>query len=198
MCQHAMHMILCRHPPTHVRRFRLCLMKPKAIYLLLMIIISNKREPESQIGNAMSALLARFVPRITTHTLPSAQRTLVHAMRLAIVHGRAGFSALPKLEPLIGGGDAAVRFVHLIEVMGQCWSEPVRVHRPCCAHVAPDEMALLDILTAAIFDDRGGFDRMLHEMLHEDARTCLYGAARRFVTGCLAPNASVSQTRPMA
>lgn len=114
-------------------------------------------------------------------TLPAAQARITIATRVAVVFSKLDRDPRPELAQRLGSADAAVRFLDLVEEMALAWPEPVYVNAPCCPRLSYDEMMVLDLIIAAVREDRETFDALLRDMLPGQARERLYGAAGRFV-----------------
>ena len=114
-------------------------------------------------------------------SLPMADRIAVIALRRALRTGRDPAARLAVMTAVLGGGFAALRFQLLVETLGAAWPDPFMVRRPCCRMATPDEQLLGIMLGTARRDDRAGFDRLLRDMIDDDARSLIWSAARGFV-----------------
>lgn len=114
-------------------------------------------------------------------TMPSAQARIAVATRVAVVFAKLERDPRPELELRLGSGDAAIRFLDLVEEIGTAWPEPVYVNAPCCPRLSYDEMMVLDLITAAVRFDRETFDAILRDMLPAQRRDRLYAVSERFV-----------------
>ena len=82
------------------------------------------------------------------------------------------------------GSDAAVRALHvLLSEYAVAVADPIVLNPPCQPRLSYDEMLFVDLLTAAIHDDRRTFDWLLDDMLGQGARNAVWTAARRLARG---------------
>lgn len=125
--------------------------------------------------------LDRIASTPDLRTLPGAQARITIATRIAVVFVKLGRDPRRELANRLGSEDAAGRFLDMVAQMGEAWPEPVYVNPPCCPRLSYDEMAVLDLLTAAGRHDRAAFDDFLRDMLPSAARDRLYAAAGRFI-----------------
>lgn len=122
----------------------------------------------------MGGSISAFVQSLTVTTrlsdLPDTQKGVIVAMRITIL-ARVEKQD-PKSLPIRQLGDevAAIHFAHIIEMMGDCWPEPMVVHRPCCSMVTYDEMLLLDLVKATVQKVPQRFNELLSEMIGRSDR----------------------------
>ena len=110
-----------------------------------------------------------FSPLPGLFDLPLPQAKLVRAFRLTVLHGKANQCPLEATAPLLGGVAAAAQFVRVVQVFGAHWPEAIRIYRPCCPRVSPDEQLLLDLVHAILMADAPRFRAALSDMLPEAA-----------------------------
>ena len=103
--------------------------------------------------------------------LVSATRRWVMAQR----HGRT--CPLHAAASQLGCLQAARSLHMLLAHVGASWPDPVAIAPPCCPVMTHDEMTLLGLVIAAHRHSRPVFDALVCEMLNEDARGRIYGAA---------------------
>ena len=90
-------------------------------------------EPISAFAQSLAA-----TPRLSA--MPPAQMRIIVAMRIAVLARKKRQDAKPYLVKQLGDKIAAGHFAHIIELMHDCWPEPMAVHRPCCQQTSYDEM----------------------------------------------------------
>jgi|GEM_PF-541537 len=115
-------------------------------------------EPISAFAQSLAA-----TPKIAA--LPAAQMRIVVAMRIAVLAWKKRQNPKPYLVRQLGDEIAAGHFAHIIELMHDCWPEPMAVHRPCCQQTSYDEMLMLDLTTAAMQREPEHFHGLLGEMI---------------------------------
>lgn len=113
--------------------------------------------------------------------LPAAQARIAIATRVAVVFSKLERDPGPELKQRLGGQEAAVRFLDLMEEIGVAWPEPVYVNAPCCPRLSYDERMVLDLVSAAVRSDRAAFDALLCDMIPAKARDRIHAACQRFV-----------------
>ncbi|WP_321326963.1 hypothetical protein [uncultured Parasphingorhabdus sp.] len=112
--------------------------------------------------------------------LPAAQMRIIVSMRIALLAWRKHQDPKPYLVKQLGDEIAARHFAHIIELMSDCWPEPVAVHRPCCQQTSYDEMLMLDLTTAAVQREPEHFHGLLGEMIGRSDRQKLHLAFTKF------------------
>ena len=110
-----------------------------------------------------------FSPLPALLDLPLPQAKLVRAFRLTVLHGKADMCPLEATAPLLGGVAAAAQFVRVVQIIGAHWPEAIRIYRPCCPRVSPDEQLLLDLVHAIVIADAPRFRAALSDMLPDAA-----------------------------
>lgn len=114
-------------------------------------------------------------PRL--QSLPPRQRRIVGALRLWVALHKSGEAPMARLTNWLGGTRTAAHLMLLIEEMGAAWPDPFCVSPPCCQCLSHDEATMAGMMTAAAQADRPGFDRLLSDLLPEDARERLFLSA---------------------
>ncbi|AMO72873.1 hypothetical protein [Sphingorhabdus sp. M41] len=132
-------------------------------------------EPISAFAQSLAA-----TPKISA--LPPAQMRIVVAMRIAVLAWRKRQDPKPYLVRQLGDEIAARHFVHIIELMSDCWPEAMAVHRPCCQQTSYDEMLMLDLTTAAIQREPDHFHGLLGEMIGRSDRQKLHLGFTKFTS----------------
>ena len=122
-----------------------------------------------------------FLPPPVSQLHP-AQHRLLHAMRAAVVIGRAGEDPVARLGQLLGRVSAARALLVLMQAIGAAWPDPVAVRRPCCTVLTPDETLFIAMVEQAAMGRRPAFDALLSDMIDADGRDCLFAATSRFVS----------------
>lgn len=131
-------------------------------------------------GQPISAFAQSLAATPKLSVLPAAHIRIIVAMRIAILAWSKGQDPKPYLIRQIGDERAAGHFAHIIELIGDCWPEPVAVHRPCCSHVSYDEMLVLDLTTAAVQGKADHFHGLLGEMIGRSDRQKLHLGFSKF------------------
>lgn len=132
-------------------------------------------EPKSAFAQSLAAN-----PKLST--MPSAQMRIIVAMRIAIMAWKNRRNPKPFLVKQLGDKIAAGHFAHIVELMSDCWPEPLAVHRPCCSSVSYDEMLMLDLITAVVQREADHFHGLLGEMLGHSDRAKLHLAFTKFAS----------------
>ncbi|ATW03504.1 hypothetical protein [Sphingorhabdus sp. YGSMI21] len=130
-------------------------------------------EPISAFAQSLAA-----TPKIAA--LPAAQMRIVVAMRIAVLAWKKRQDPKPYLVKQLGDEIVARHFAHIIELMSDCWPEPMAVHRPCCQQTSYDEMLMLDLTTAAVQREPDHFHGLLGEMIGRSDRQKLHFAFTKF------------------
>ena len=116
---------------------------------------------------------------------PANQRIIL-AVRTAVLHTHCKQDPVESMSNILGSTKAAGALVHVLRIIGEYWPEPVIVQPPCCHMVSMDERLIVDLITAAVQDNRPGYDSMLCEMLDEDVRDHVFNAIQGFIRPYLA------------
>lgn len=132
-------------------------------------------EPTSAFAQSLAA-----TPKLSA--MPAAQMRIVVAMRLAVLAWTKKQNPKPYLTRQLGDEIAAGHFAHIIELMSDCWPEPMAVHRPCCSHISYDEMLVLDLTTAVVQDEPEHFHGLLGEMIGRSDRRKLQLGFTKFAS----------------
>lgn len=118
----------------------------------------------------------------STSALPPPAHRLLAAFRAAVIVHRSGQCPRERLSALLGSDRAAAAWILLLNSASAAWPEPMAVYPPCCAVMTHDESAVIDLVALAATGNRPRFDRLLHDLLSEDARDHVFTAATRFVS----------------
>ncbi|WP_430413769.1 hypothetical protein [Parasphingorhabdus sp.] len=132
-------------------------------------------------GGTLSELAQSLTATARISDMPTGQKSVIMAMRVAILARIEKQSPKPYLTRQFGDEVTAGHFAHIIELMGDCWPEPMVVHRPCCSSVTYDEMLLLDLVTATVQNEPQHFDGLLSEMIGRSDRQKLGLVFAKFV-----------------
>ncbi|MEO0441959.1 MAG: hypothetical protein AAF067_13935 [Pseudomonadota bacterium] len=116
---------------------------------------------------------------------PANQRIIL-AVRTAVLQTHCEQDPVGSMANILGSEKAASALVHVLRIIGEYWPEPFMVQPPCCHMVSMDERLIVDLITAAVQDNRPGYDSMLYEMLDEDVRDHVYNAIQAFIRPYLA------------
>lgn len=120
-------------------------------------------------------MLADLLTRIPTlaEILPEEAR-IVTALRLWVIASRTGRCPIAAAGQRLGGKRAGAHLHLLLEEIGACWPEPFAVSPPCCLRLSHDEALLAEMIRLAQGGDRPSFDRLLCDLLPDDARERLF------------------------
>ncbi|WP_417621062.1 hypothetical protein [Parasphingorhabdus sp.] len=121
-------------------------------------------------GQPISAFVQSLAVTPNLSAMPAAQMRIIVAMRIAVLARRKRLDPKPYLAKQLGDEKAARHFAHIIEMMSDCWPEPLMVHRPCCASVSYDEMLVLDLTTATVQNEPEHFHGLMGEMIGRSDR----------------------------
>lgn len=111
---------------------------------------------------------------------PANQRIIL-ALRTAVMQTHNRQDPVESMASILGSARAASALVHVLRMIGEYWPEPVMVQPPCCQMVSMDERLVIALITAAVQDNRPGYDSMLCEMVDEDVRDHIYNAIQAFI-----------------
>ncbi len=117
----------------------------------------------------------RVMPRLASCSPPAVQ--LVTGIRLIALCARKGIDPVAELSCRLGSVTAAKAVLDLAGVAGTCWPEPVRVFKPCCAMLSPDESVFAAMAEAAARGDRTAFAAALDGLVRVDRRDRLFDHA---------------------
>ena len=120
--------------------------------------------------------------------IPICEARLVMALRIAVVAESLGPDAPSLVAERLGGARQANDFSLVLAAMGEAWPEPFKVARPCCQKLSWDEQTCAVMFRYAALNDRARFDRLLAEMLDDDARNCIFAMMRQFAKSYLSPS----------
>tara|TARA_R110000824_G_scaffold24090_7_gene85414 strand:- start:3671 stop:4102 length:432 start_codon:yes stop_codon:yes gene_type:complete len=133
-------------------------------------------------GKPISGFAQSLATTPKLSAMPAAQIRIIVAMRIAILAWNKRQDPKPYLIKQLGDEIAAGHFAHIIELMSDCWPEPMAVHRPCCSHVSYDEMLVLDLTTAVVQREPDHFHGLLGEMIGSSDRQKLLLGFRKFAS----------------
>jgi hypothetical protein len=132
-------------------------------------------EPTSAFAQSLVA-----TPKLSA--IPAAHMRIVVAMRIAVLARSKRQDPKPYLVRQLGDEIAARHFAHIVELMSDCWPEPLAVHRPCCSGVSYDEMLMLDLTTAVVQREPQHFHGLLGEMIGRSDREKLHLVFTKFAS----------------
>jgi hypothetical protein len=115
------------------------------------------------------------VPSLVALQEPEAR--LVRGLRLWTVLRRAGQCPLQAVADQLGSKRAAAHLHLMLAKVAAAWPDPFAVAPLCCARLSHDEKLFADMIRLGAERNRAGFDRLLGEMIGEDAREPLYLSA---------------------
>lgn len=110
-------------------------------------------------------------------TMPAADARIARSLRLWVMARKGGGCGLGAVAGSLGSHRAAAHFHLLLEEVGAAWPDPFCVSPPCCPRLSHDEALFVEMLGHAAAGDRPGFDRLLSDLLPEDARERLFFSA---------------------
>lgn len=123
-------------------------------------------------------LIDQFVQRpLTLLEMPASDARYILAARSWCLLRKSAMDPHGRLLNYLHSEQRAVRFSLFMETMTQIWPDPFGLHRPCCATPSVDEMVMVQALRWASLRNRPQFERLLHEMLGDDARDILFAQA---------------------
>lgn len=105
----------------------------------------------------------------------------VTAIRLLALCARTGQDPLGELTRRFGCVTTAKHFLAFADLAGTYWPESVRVLRPCCRALSPDEATLGQMSDAAAAGDRARFARVLDGFVRADRHDALFDRAAAMV-----------------
>jgi len=106
------------------------------------------------------------------------EATILSSLRHWATARQSGRCAIVAAATRLGSKRAAVHLHLLLEEIGSAWPEPFAVSPPCCPRLSHDEALLAGMVAAAAQADRPAFDRLLCDLLPDDARERLFLSAR--------------------
>jgi hypothetical protein len=118
-----------------------------------------------------------FAPPPLLADLENEEAAIVSATR-RWVRARGSGCPLAAASAVLGSRSAASALHLVLATMGAAWPEPFAVAPPCCARLTHDEATLVAMVLASRRHTRPVFDALLCEMLDQDARDRLFGAAQ--------------------
>ena len=130
----------------------------------------------------ISAFAQSLAATPTLSAMSAAQMRIIVAMRIAVLARKKRQDAKPYLVKQLGDEIAAGHFAHIIELMGDCWPEPMAVHRPCCQQTSHDEILVLDLTTAVVQRQPEHFHGLIGEMIGRSDRQKLHLVFAKFVS----------------
>ncbi|MEO9599488.1 hypothetical protein [Parasphingorhabdus sp.] len=133
------------------------------------------RQPISAFAQSLAA-----TPKLSA--MPAAQMRVVVAMRIAVLAWKKRQDPKPYLTKQLGDEIAAGHFAHIVEIMNECWPEPMAVHRPCCSQTSYDEMLVVDLVTSVVQDQSEHFHGLLGEMIGRSDRQKLHLGFTKFAS----------------
>ena len=120
------------------------------------------------------SLIAR-TPTMAELTDPEAR--LIGGLRFWVTASRSGRCPIAAASMRLGSLRAGAHLHLLLEEIGAVWPDPFAVSPPCCPRLSHDEALLSRMLELAGFADRPSFDRLLSDLLPDDARERLFLSA---------------------
>lgn len=123
-------------------------------------------------------LIDQFTQRpLTLLEMPASDARYILAARSWCLFRKSAIDPHDRLLSYLHSERRALRFSLFMETMTQVWPEPFGLHRPCCATPSIDEMVMVQALRWAELRNRPQFERLLLEMLGDDARDMLFSQA---------------------
>ncbi len=113
--------------------------------------------------------------------LESTKARIIIAMRVAVMAHGQNLDIRDYLINQFKDETSGKRFAFIMETMGACWPEPVRVHRPCCSVTTYDEMLLVELMGAVVRDEAWYFHELINDMISESERHRLHQSISRFI-----------------
>lgn len=133
--------------------------------------------------NAWSAHLAKLgAPLPELLSLSGTEARIILALRHAVICQKLQRDPATGLEERLGTGLAVTRFLVILETLGHAWPDNFHLGRNCCRHTTADEITLLQMIRYCAAGDRPAFDRLLCEMIGDDARNRIFIDIRNFVS----------------
>lgn len=121
-----------------------------------------------------SLLLEKLTQAPRTSQLAAVARDAILAIRLHLTYRHSGVDSLGPLSRRLGGGEAALRHIHVAGAMASIWPERFTLSPPCCPCLSHDEALLGNLIEAVANDDRARFDAESRDFLHDEARAALW------------------------
>ncbi|MFN3943612.1 MAG: hypothetical protein ACK4K7_01625 [Allosphingosinicella sp.] len=122
-------------------------------------------------------MLETLLAREKVTALAPEEARIAHGLRTWVALRRAGKCPMQALAGRLGSLRAAAHLQLLLEEIAACWPDQFAVSPPCCACLSHDEATLVEMARLGRAGDRPGFDRLLGEMLPQDARERLFLSA---------------------
>ena len=122
--------------------------------------------------------------------LPATEARMLMALRLAVASHKQGIDARDALQKRLGGRLPMIRFLMIIETIGNAWPDPFQVGRCCCPHTMPDEILLLNMVRLVADQNRPAYDALLCEMIDDSGRQRIFSDIEMFV-GAYLPSYSI-------
>ena len=138
-----------------------------------------------------ATLNALFAALPALHELPEPQAQLVRAFRLTVLFGKAGKCPIAHIAPMIGGVASAAQFVRVVHVLGAHWHDAIRIYRPCCPQISPDEILLLNLINAMVLRDAAAFRAMVRDILDEAATAAVQTEIAAFTANHIRPRHAI-------
>jgi hypothetical protein len=110
--------------------------------------------------------------------MPSRDARHILAARSWCLLRKAALNPHSRVEGYLLSETVARRFGLLMETVTFIWPEPFGLHRPCCGVASVDEILFANSVKLAVNDHRLQFDRLLHEMLADEARDFFFARAQ--------------------
>lgn len=125
------------------------------------------------------SMIHRLLPaRQALLDLDQADARFIQMLRLGAIAHQAGRSVVDVLEAKLGCVRRARQQALVVETLGAMWPDPIRLARPCCGGLLPDESLIAGLYGCARLGNRPDFDRLVQEMLGDDARSLLFTQLR--------------------
>ena len=109
----------------------------------------------------------------TLTVLSEHERRLVRALRASALARRRGGCPLRAAAEKTGSLRSAAHLHLLIEEIAAAWPDPFALAPPCCERMSHDEATFVEMIRLGGAGDRPGLDRLLGEMIGDDARSRL-------------------------
>ena len=119
-------------------------------------------------------MIESLLARREMPALAATERRIARALRLWVMARKSGRCPMQAVAGTLGSLQAAAHLHLLLEEIGAAWPEPFAVGPPCCRCLSHDEALLADMVRLGAAGDRPAFDRLLAEMLPDDARERLF------------------------
>lgn len=137
--------------------------------------MSHHHRPD--VSNSDTCLLQALAepPRLSGLSVRTAK--VVMAIRLIAVCAANRRDPVAELTCRIGSVPAARAMLDFADVAGSSWPESVRVFRPCCCTLSPDETVFAGMAEAAARADRKAFGEHLAGFIRPERHDRLYNHA---------------------